>query len=80
MRSGVPAYVFFLINHLGEPFEARELDFADNQQALDYAQSLAAQHYPVEVRLGGKSIKVIPTEEWRPEDWLKPYLGPWPLT
>ncbi len=29
----MPTYVFFLINHLGEPFEANELDFEDDQQA-----------------------------------------------
>lgn len=80
MRSGVPAYVFLLINHLGESFEARELDFADDQQALDHARSLAGRNYPVEVRLDGRCIARAPMAEWQVEDWLKPYLGPWPLS
>ena len=80
MRSGVPAYVFLLINHLGEPFEASELDFADDQQALDHARSLARRHYPVEVRLDGRCLGRAPMAEWEVEDWLRPHLGPWPLT
>lgn len=80
MRSGVPAYMFLLINHLGEPFETSELDFADDQQALDHARSLATNHYPVEVHLDGRCVERIPMGEWEVEDWLKPHLGPWPLT
>ena len=36
----MPTYVFVLINHLGEPFEASELNFEDDQQAKAYAASL----------------------------------------
>ena len=79
MRSGLPTYVFFLVNHLGEPFEAHQLEFPDEHQALSHAQILAARQYPVEVRLNGELIKLIPMAVWRAEDWLKPYLGPWPL-
>lgn len=80
MGLGVPAYVFRLINHLGEPFEARELDFEDDQKALDHARTLAAGNYPVEVMSGDRHVGRIPMAEWQAEDWLKPHLGPWPLT
>lgn len=80
MRSGLPAYVFFLTNHLGEPFEAQELEFPDDQHAFNHAEILAARQYPVEIRRGGELIKQIPMGEWQAEDWLKPHLGPWPLT
>ena len=80
MRSGLPAYVFFLTNHLGEPFEAHELEFPDDQQAFNHAEILAARQYPVEIGRGGELIKQIPMGEWQAEDWLKPHLGPWPLT
>ena len=76
----MPTYVFFLINHLGEPFEANELDFEDDQQASAHATSLLAKGYPVEVRSDGKRVKLLPMMTWRVENWLKPYLGPWPLT
>lgn len=76
----MPTYVFFLINHLGEPFEANELDFEDDQQASAHATSLLAKGYPVEVRSDGKRIKLLPMMTWSVEDWLKPHLGPWPLT
>lgn len=76
----MPTYVFFLINHLGEPFEASEWDFEDDQQAKDYAASLLAKGYPVEVRSEGQRIKLLPMMTWSVEDWLKPHLGPWPLT
>ena len=72
--------MFFLINHLGEPFEASEWDFEDDQQAKDYAASLLAKGYPVEVRSEGQRIKLLPIMTWSVEDWLKPHLGPWPLT
>ena len=42
----MPTYVFFLINHLGEPFEASELDFEDDRQADAYAASLLARAIP----------------------------------
>lgn len=80
MRSGVPAYVFHLINHLGEAFQASEMDFPEDEQALEHARSLAARRYPVEVRLDGRLIGLAPMAEWEVEDWLKPHLGPWPLT
>ena len=41
----MPTYVFVLINHLGEPFEASELNFEDDQQAKAYAASLLAKGY-----------------------------------
>jgi hypothetical protein len=77
--SGVPVYVFLLINHLGEPFAARELDFDDDRKALDHAETLAGRDYPVEVRSGGQLLGLIPMIPWEVEDWLKPHLGPWPL-
>lgn len=76
----MPTYVFFLINHLGEPFEASELAFEDDQQANAHAASLLTKGYPVEVRSDGKRIKLLPMMTWSVEDWLKPHLGPWPLT
>lgn len=75
----MPAYVLHLINHLGEPFGARELDFDDDQTALDYAQALVGQAYPLEVRLDGRLVCLVPLPEWQVEEWLKPHLGPWPL-
>ena len=55
----MPTYVFFLINHLGEPFEASELTFEDDQQANAHAASLLTKGYPVEVRSDGKRIKLL---------------------
>lgn len=79
MGSEVPVYVFFLINHLGEPFAARELDFENDRKALDHAEALAGRDYPVEVRSGGRLLCLMPVAAWEPEEWLKPHLGPWPL-
>lgn len=76
----MPAYVFLLINHLGEPFDSQELDLEDDQKALDHAQGLAGRNYPVEVRSGDRLVGKVPLQEWRAEAWLKPYLGPWPLS
>ncbi len=76
----MPTYVFVLINHLGDPFEASELNFEDDQQAKAYAASLLAKGHPVEVRSDGQRIKLLPMMTWSVEDWLTPHLGPWPLT
>ena len=76
----MPTYVFVLINHLGEPFEASELTFEDDRQANAHAASLLTKGYPVEVRSNGERIKLLPLMTWIVEDWLKPHLGPWPLT
>ncbi len=76
----MPAYVFLLINHVGEPFEAHELDLEDDQKALDHARGLAGRNYPVEVMSAGRRVGHIPTPEWEAEEWLKPHLGPWPLS
>jgi hypothetical protein len=68
----VPQYSFFLINHLGEPFEASECSFDTDQEAYDHAQTLAERGYPVEVKSGGARIKLIPLMTWNAEDWLSP--------
>jgi hypothetical protein len=70
--GGVPLYSFFLINHLGEPFEASERSFDTDQEACDHAQALAERGYPVEVKSGGERIKLIPLMTWSVEDWLSP--------
>lgn len=68
----MPHYSFFLINHLGEPFEASERSFDTDQEACDHAQALAERGYPVEVRSAGARIKLIPLMTWNAEDWLSP--------
>ena len=67
----MPLYSFFLINHLGEPFEAAERPFDSHQDACAHARTLSARRgYPVEVKSGGARIKLVPLITWRAEDWL----------
>lgn len=66
----MPQYWFFLINHLGEPFEASERSFDDDEQACAHAEALTARGYPVEVKSGGVRIKLAPLMTWKAEDWL----------
>jgi len=68
----VPQYSFFLINHLGEPFEASECSFENDQEACDHAKALAERGYPVEVKSAGARIKLMPLMTWKAEDWLSP--------
>jgi hypothetical protein len=70
-----PPYVFTLLNHLGEPLE-RDCD-AEAAEAL--ARDLARRGYPVEVRNGGEVLGVR-QPSWSLEDWLRPYLGSWPIS
>ena len=67
----MPLYSFFLINHLGEPFDAAERAFDNDQDACAHALTLSARRgYPVEVKSGGARIKLVPLMTWRAEDWL----------
>lgn len=69
--GGVTHYSFFLINHLGEPFEAVELSFDNDQDACAHAQATAARRgYPVEVKSSGVRINLVPLMTWKAEDWL----------
>lgn len=68
----MPQYSFFLINHMGEPFEASECSFDNDQDACAYAERLASRRdYPVEVKSGGDRIKLVPLMTWKAEDWLR---------
>lgn len=68
---GVPQYSFFLINHLGEPFDASERAFENDQDACAHAVTISARRgYPVEVKSSGTRLKLVPLMTWRAEDWL----------
>ena len=67
----MPLYSFFLINHLGEPFDASERSFDNDQDACAHALTTSARRgYPVDVKSGGARIKLVPLMTWRAEDWL----------
>lgn len=68
---GVPLYSFFLINHLGEPFEASECSFDSDREACAHAEAIASRRgYPVEVKSDGVRIKLAPLMTWKAEEWL----------
>lgn len=65
----MPLYAISRINHLGERFGTRMLEFDDDQAAVDFARR-EHRDYPLEVLFGAQSLAVLPTEPWRIEDWL----------